>query len=131
MGASIEVITNSEEDPRCMQTTVPSSAHALQKGSQWSVWIEGQPSLEGFSEKVTAWQPRPAIRWTSSAASSGSQSTGIERGMNRPGSAPHHPSTCQSLYAFTMASASPASVAAARANSWPQNWGKEGKHIEP
>ncbi len=97
IGASGEVITSSEEEPRCMQITVPSSEHAVQNGSQWSLCSEGQPSLAGFSEKVTAWQPRSAIRCTSAAASSGSHSTGIESGMNRPGSAPHQPSRCQSL----------------------------------
>ena len=30
-----------------------------------------------------------------------------------------------------MARASSASVAARRAKSWPQNWGKDGKHIDP
>ena len=40
-----------------MHTTVPSSAQAVQKGSQWSLWSDGHPSLAGFSEKVTAWQP--------------------------------------------------------------------------
>ena len=80
-----------------MHTTVPSSAQAVQKGSQWSLCSEGQPSFSGFSEKVTAWQPFLATRRTSSAPSSGSQITGMESGMKRPGSAPHHLSMCQSL----------------------------------
>src|ERR1700728_2928191 len=57
IGASTEVIRIWDEDPRCMQTTVPSSAQAAQKGSQCSLWSEGQPSFSGFSEQVTAWQP--------------------------------------------------------------------------
>ena len=80
-----------------MHTTMSSSAQAVQNGSQWSLWKDGHPSLAGFSEKVTAWHPLAAIRWTSAAPSSGSHITGRESGMNRPGSAPHHDSTCQSL----------------------------------
>ena len=59
MGASAAVMISSDDDPRCMHTTVPSSAQAVQNGSQWSLWSEGHPSLAGFSEKVTAWQPLP------------------------------------------------------------------------
>ena len=97
IGASAEVTTSCDDEPRCMQTTVPSSAQAVQKGSQWSLCSDGQPSFSGFSEKVTAWQPFAATRRTSAAASSGSQMTGMDSGMNRPGSAPHHSSMCQSL----------------------------------
>ena len=97
IGASAEVITSCDEDPRCMHTTVPSSLQAVQKGSQWSLWRDGQPSFSGFSEKVTAWQPLAATRRTSAAASSGSQMAGIDSGMKRPGYAPHQPSMCQSL----------------------------------
>ena len=97
IGASTEVMRICEDEPRCMQTTVPSSAQAVQKGSQCALCSEGQPSFSGFSEKVTAWQPFLATRRTSSAASSGSQMTGIDNGMKRPGSAPHHWSMCQSL----------------------------------
>ena len=51
--------------------------------------------------------------------------------MKRPGYAPHQLSMCQSLYARTSAVASSSSFSAARANSWPQNCGNDGKHIEP
>ena len=64
---------SSEDEPMCRHTTVPSSEQACQNGSQWSLWTLGQPSLEGFSEKVTAWQPLAATRRTSAAMSSGSQ----------------------------------------------------------
>ena len=97
IGASMDVMRIDEDEPRCMQTMVPSSAQAVQKGSQWSLCSEGHPSFSGFSEKVTAWQPFLATRRTSAAASSGSQIAGIDKGMNRPGSAPHHLSICQSL----------------------------------
>ena len=97
MGASAEVTRIWDDEPRCMQITVPSSAQAFQKGSQWLECSEGQPSFSGFSEKVTAWQPFLATRRTSAAASSGSQMAGMERGMKRPGSAPHQASMCQSL----------------------------------
>ena len=97
MGASGEVMTSSEEEPMCMHTTTFSSQHACQKGSQWSEWMLGQPSLEGFSEKVTAWAPFLAVRRTSAARTSGSQMAGSEQGMKRPGWVPHHSSMCQSL----------------------------------
>ena len=45
--------------------TVPSSSHAAKNGSQWSPKMLGQPSLDGFSENVTAWQPFLATRCTS------------------------------------------------------------------
>ncbi len=97
IGASTEVIRMVDDEPRCMQMTVFSSEQACQNGSQCELCREGQPSFSGFSEKVTAWQPFLATRRTSAAASSGSQMTGIDSGMNRPGSAPHHWSMCQSL----------------------------------
>src|SRR6202161_2034113 len=53
MGASGDVTTICEDDPMCMQTTTPSSLQASHKGSQWSECRLGQPSFEGFSEKVT------------------------------------------------------------------------------
>ena len=81
----------------CRHTTTSSSTHACQNGSQWSEWMLGQPSLEGFSEKVTAWAPLAAHRRTSAARTSGSQMAGIGQGMNRPGWDPHHSSMCQSL----------------------------------
>src|ERR1700733_15583300 len=57
IGASTEVMRIVEDEPRCMQTTVPSSAQASQNGSQCALCRDGQPSFSGFSEKVTAWQP--------------------------------------------------------------------------
>src|ERR1700761_6054731 len=90
IGASTEVMRMLEDEPRCMHTTVPSSAQAFQKGSQCELCREGQPSFSGFSEKVTAWQPFLATRRTSSAASSGSQMGGREGGVKRRGGHPHH-----------------------------------------
>ena len=57
-----------------------------------------------FSENVKAWQPFLAIRRTSAAAFSGSNSGSSPQGMKRPGYAAHHSSTCQSLYAWIMIS---------------------------
>ena len=74
-----------ELDPMCRQMTVPSSSHAAKNGSQWSPKMWGHPSLYGFSEKVTAWQPFFATRRTSSAMSCGSQIGGIDSGIMRPG----------------------------------------------
>ena len=91
----------------------------------------GWPRCTGFSENVTAKQPFSATRRTSAAIFSTSHIIGIASGMKRPGYAPHHDSMCQSLYACTSATASGSSFSAVRANSWPQNCGKLGKHIEP
>src|SRR5580658_4632239 len=81
-GESGDGMTISDDEPMCMQTTVPTSEQAFQKGSLWSL---GQPSFDGFSEKVTAWQPLAATRRTSAAMISGSQMAGMDRGMKRPG----------------------------------------------
>ena len=97
IGASGAVITRADDDPMCMQTTTFSSLQACQNGSQWSLWRLGHPSLDGFSEKVTAWAPFAAVRLTSAARTSGSQIAGSEQGMKRPGCVPHHSSMCQSL----------------------------------
>src|SRR5436309_5235567 len=94
IGASGDVTTSWDDDPMCRHTTVPSSLHACQNGSQWSEWKLGQPSLDGFSENVTAWQPFLATRCTSAAIFCGSQMTGRAHGMNRPGWVPHHSSMC-------------------------------------
>ncbi|MEZ5136566.1 MAG: hypothetical protein R2699_16335 [Acidimicrobiales bacterium] len=76
IGASIEVITSSDDDPMCRHTTMPSSEHAFQNGSQCSLCRLGQPSFSGFSEKVTARQPLAATRRISSAQTSGSHGAG-------------------------------------------------------
>ena len=85
IGASIEVIVSSEDEPMCRHTTVPVSDTACQNGSQCSLWKLGQPSFSGFSENVTARQPLAATRCTSAAIASGSQIAGRASGMNRPG----------------------------------------------
>jgi len=41
IGASGDVITNCDDEPMWRQTTVPSSLHACQNGSQWSEWKLG------------------------------------------------------------------------------------------
>src|SRR3954453_17955899 len=51
IGASGAVITSEDDDPMCMHTTTCSSLQACQNGSQWSEWMLGQPSFDGFSEK--------------------------------------------------------------------------------
>ncbi len=85
-------------EPMCMATTVPVSAQAARNGSQSSVWMDGRPRCGGISEKATARVPRAALRRTSAAANSGSQSGIRGRGMRRPcASGPHHSSTIQSL----------------------------------
>ena len=97
IGASSDVITSCDDEPMCTQTTTSSSQHAFQNGSQWSEWMLGHPSFDGFSENVTAWAPFGAVRRTSAASTSGSQIAGSAHGMNRPGFVPHQSSMCQSL----------------------------------
>src|SRR5256714_2412353 len=96
-GASGAVDALFDEDPTWQHSTVPVSAHAANNGSHASVWMLGMPRPAGFSENVTAWQPLPASRVTSSAASSTSNNGKIPHGMKRSGYAPHHSSTCQSF----------------------------------
>ena len=84
-GASIAVSTMSDDEPMCRQMTVPVSSQAAKNGSQYGSCHDGCPSLAGFSENVTAWQPLAATRRTSPAMSPGSHSGGIDSGMNRSG----------------------------------------------
>jgi hypothetical protein len=53
-GASRLVYGTTDDDPMCRQTTVPSSSHAAQNGSQLSLCRLGKPSFSGFSENVIA-----------------------------------------------------------------------------
>jgi len=71
IGASSEVMTSADDEPMCIQSTTSSSLHAFQTGSQWSEWMLGHPSFDGFSEKVTAWAPLAAVRRISAAITSG------------------------------------------------------------
>src|SRR5688500_10168909 len=98
-GASGEVAGIFEDDPMCMHTVVPVSAHAPKNGSQKPEWMLGSPRWGGISEKQTARTPRSALRRTSAAAASASQSGMRHSGMRRPSDSPHHSSTIQSLYA--------------------------------
>ena len=98
IGASGAVTASCPDDPRWIDSTVPVSHSAAQSGSQCvAVEATGSPSVAGFSVNVSECTPLAASRRTSSAASSGSHSTGRPIGMNRPGCEPHHSSTCQSL----------------------------------
>jgi len=84
-GASTEVAALFDDEPRWQAMTVPVSQHAAKSGSHSPEWIDGMFSAAGFSEKVTAWQPFSARRWTSLAASWTSNSGRMPQGMNRPG----------------------------------------------
>ena len=87
------------------------------------------PSPSGFSEKLTARNPRAALRRISSAASSGSASHGSWQGMKRSRSVAHHSSIIQSLYACSDASPSSGScMRAKRLPAKPQS--VEPKHSE-
>src|SRR5215510_16266285 len=64
IGASCEVMTSCDDEPMCMHTTTCSSLHARQNGSQWSEWMLGQPSLDGFWENDTAREKKDAKQRT-------------------------------------------------------------------
>ena len=96
-GASADVAGIFEDEPMCMQTTVPVSAQAAKNGSQYPLWMLGSPRWGGISLKHTARTPRAALRRTSAAASSASHSGMRQSGSSRPPLSPHHSSTIQSL----------------------------------
>src|SRR3546814_14967673 len=84
-GASGEVAGMRDDEPMCMHNTVPVSWQAAKNGSQWRPLscTEGRPSGCGFSENVTAKQPRAALRRPSAAARCGSHSRSEERRVGR------------------------------------------------
>ena len=85
VGMSGDVRIRFDDDPTCIDTTSPASSADRNTGSQWSVWIDGRPSLVGFSEKAIDLAPRAAVRSISAAAATGSHSGMIIMGMKRPG----------------------------------------------
>src|ERR1700719_2499047 len=118
-GASGAVDALFDDDPTWQHSTVPTSEQAAKSGSHASVWMLGIPRPAGFSENVMAWQPFASRRRTSRAASTGSNRGTIPHGMNRSGYAPHHSSTCQSLYARIMTRLT--SRSGPRFRTWPEN----------
>ena len=96
-GASAEVAGMRDDDPMCMHTTVPVSAHAAKNGSQYPEWIDGSPRCTGISLNATARTPRAALRRTSTAAASTDHNGIRQIGISRPPESPHHSSTIQSL----------------------------------
>src|SRR4051812_24096191 len=80
-GASPDVAGIFDDDPMCMHTTVPVSWQAAKNGSHAPEWIDGRPRCGGISLKQTAWQPRPALRRTSAAASDASHSGTMGSGI--------------------------------------------------
>src|SRR5262249_16109139 len=101
-GASGDVAGMREDDPMCMQTTVPVSSHAWNSGYQnlFLSCTDGIPSGCGFSENAIAKLPLSAHRRTSSAHSCASHNGTIVNGIRRPLASPaHHSSIIQSLYA--------------------------------
>src|SRR5580704_12800887 len=104
-GASAELLAIVDDDPMWMQRAVDVSEQARKKGSQYpsASWILGRSSDAGSSVNATARAPRAALRWTSSAAATGSHRGTMHNGIRRPAESPHHSSIIQSLYAFTHA----------------------------
>ena len=60
-GASAEVAGILDDEPMCMQTTVPVSSQAAKKGSQYPLWMLGRPRWGGISLKQTARTPRGRV----------------------------------------------------------------------
>src|SRR3546814_1325637 len=107
-GASGEVAGMRDDEPMCMHNTVPVSWQAAKNGSQWRPLscTEGRPSGCGFSENVTAKQPRAALRRTSAVASCGSHSGTIPSGISRTAPSPRsaeHTSELHSLMRISYA----------------------------
>src|SRR5271156_6879685 len=129
-GASSVVDGDEPDDPMCRFTTVPVSAHTAIIGSQCPEWMLGNPSIDGFSLNVTAWNPRAAFSRIISAPSSGSSSQGNWHGIIRPGCEPAHTSWCQSFHARTEANARSRSLVTC-CSRWPAKPGRnEGKISE-
>src|SRR5215469_5266517 len=128
VGMSSEVRIRLEDEPTCIETTNPASWHACHSGSQWSVWIDGSPSLTGFSENAIDFAPRATVRSTSAAAATESHSGMIIIGMNRPGYAAASSSRMKSFQACTHSS--PRSLSLASWKTWPQYRGNDGNSIE-
>ena len=82
--------------------------------------------LRGDWLNATARTPRAALRRTSAAASSGSQSGIRHSGIMRPFASPHHSSTIQSLYACTHNK--PRFLSCPSDNACPQKRTHDGKH---
>ncbi len=99
-GASGEVEGIFDDDPMCMLMTVSVSSHAWKSGSQkpFLSCTDGRPSGTGFSENVMLWLPLAAQRRISAAASCGSHSGTIVRGISLSLPSPaHQTSIIQSL----------------------------------
>src|SRR4051794_7031269 len=71
-GAPGERAAVHDDDPLWRQMTVSVSSHARRNGSQYVESIGASPRSTGFSGKLTALNPRSALRRTSAAATSGS-----------------------------------------------------------
>src|ERR1700704_1376406 len=80
-GASGDAAGIFDDDPMCIATTVPVSAHVAKNGSQYPLWIVGRPRWYGNSLKHTARTPRAALRRTSATAASTSHSGMIPSGI--------------------------------------------------
>ncbi len=53
-GASSVVAELRDDEPTCRHSTVLTSQHAANSGSQSPEWIDGMRNAAGFSENVTA-----------------------------------------------------------------------------
>src|SRR3954447_4648272 len=60
-GAPGERAAVHDDEPLWRHTTVSVSSHARRNGSQWVESIGGIPRSTGFSGKLTALNPRPAL----------------------------------------------------------------------
>src|SRR5947209_6427897 len=109
-GASGDADGFVDDEPMCMHNVTPLSLHTWNIGSHSPLWIVGSARWCGSSLKQIARQPLSAIRCTSFAASSTSQSGIRQSGMFTPPDGAHHSSIIQLLYASTQASPSSLSL---------------------
>ena len=109
---------------------VPSSAHAGQNGSQWSLCKLGSPSFSGFSEKVTAWQPLSAMRRTSAAIAPGPRSAAT-RQRDEAAGVGAAPVVDVPVVVGLQEREGDVLVVGRGENSWPAEAGNDGKHSEP
>src|SRR5690348_5724108 len=108
---SSDVRSMNDDDPTCMLITKRASSHDLKTGSQYPVWIDGSPSLVGFSENAMHFAPRAAVRSISAAAAAGSHNGMIIIGMKRPGYASLNSSRMKSFHVLRHTIASSLSLA--------------------
>ena len=100
VGASLQIAGSVDDEPTCMHTTISCRLGGAEHRVPVAPGVvdRRQPERLGVLARTrTRARPRAALRSISAAAATGSHSGMIISGMKRPGAAPHHSSTIQSL----------------------------------